>query len=124
MGGVFLEGEFFRGPLLLEKIESKIRPKNSGPNFGHPKFVSQNSALESSLDSGSGGAKSPVQMFVPDEILFFQDWGPEGRSRRNDSLAIPHRKSFAAIPSVSLLHGHTSRTVSLSHGSRREITLI
>ena len=53
MGGEFLEGEFFWGPLLLENTESKIRPKNSSPNFGSPKFVSQNSAL----NSGSGGAK-------------------------------------------------------------------
>ena len=30
LGGEFLEGEFFRGPLLLGKIE----PKNSTPEFG------------------------------------------------------------------------------------------
>ena len=47
-----------------KKCESqiKLRPKNSGPKFGRPKFVSQNSAL----NSGSGGTKSPVQTFVPD----------------------------------------------------------
>ena len=65
--GEFLEGEFFRGPLLLEKTVSKIRPKNSGPKFGRPKFVSQNSAL----DSDSGGAKSPVQTFVPETLAIF-----------------------------------------------------
>ena len=62
MGGEFLEREFFRGPLLLEKQSQKIRPKNSGPKFGRPKFVSQNSGL----NSGSGDAKSPVQTFVPE----------------------------------------------------------
>ena len=67
MGGQFLEGEFFRGPLLLEENSQKIRPKNSGPNFGHPKFVSQNSAL----NSGPGGAKSPVRTFVPTSKGYF-----------------------------------------------------
>ena len=43
--------------------------------------------------------------------------------RRSASLAIPHRKSFAAIPSVSLLLGHTNRNVKLSHESQREIAL-
>ena len=62
MGGEFLEGEFFWGPLLLKKNSQNIRPKNSGPKFGRPKFVSQNSGL----NSGSGGAKSPAQTFVPD----------------------------------------------------------
>ena len=48
-----------------------------------------------------------------------------GMFRRSASLAIPHRKSFAAIPSVSLvLLGHTNRTVSLSHESQREIALV
>ena len=72
LGGIF-EGEFwdvnfsrvnFSGGLFCWKKQSqKIRPKNSGPKFGRPKFVSQNSAL----NSGSGGAKSPVQTFVPEQ---------------------------------------------------------
>ena len=41
--------------------------------------------------------------------------------RRSASLAILHRKSFAAIPS---LLGHTNRTVKLSHESQREIALV
>ena len=42
--------------------------------------------------------------------------------RRNTSLAIPHRKGFAAIPSVSLvLPGHTNRNFLVSHESQREI---
>ena len=57
MGGEFLEGEFFRGLFCCKKQSQKIRLKNSGAKFGCPKFVSQNSAL----NSGSGGAKSPVQ---------------------------------------------------------------
>ena len=47
-----------------------------------------------------------------------------GMFRHSASLAIPHRKSFAAIPSVSLvLLGHTNRSVFLSHESQREIAL-
>ena len=47
-----------------------------------------------------------------------------GMFRRSASLAIPHLKSFAAIPSVSLaLLGHTNRSVFLSHESLREIAL-
>ena len=52
------------GLFCWEKQSQKIRPKNSGPKFERPKFVSQNSAL----NSGSGGAKSPVQTFVPDSL--------------------------------------------------------
>ena len=45
-----------------------------------------------------------------------------GMFRRSASLAIPHLKSFAAIPSVSLVQlGHTNRNVFLSHESQREI---
>ena len=47
-----------------------------------------------------------------------------GMFRRSASLALPHLKSFAAIPSVSLVQlGHTNRSVFLSHESQREITL-
>ena len=67
MRGEFLEGEFFWGPLFLEKQAQKIRPRNSGPKFGRPKFVSQNSGP----NSGFGGAKSPVQKFVPEEKAHF-----------------------------------------------------
>ena len=70
MGGEFLEGEFFGGLFCWKKQDQKIRPKNSGPEFGRPKFVSQNSAL----NSGSGGAKSPVQKFILEIFL-----GIEGR---------------------------------------------
>ena len=75
MGGEFLEGEFFRGPLLLEKQCQKMRPKNSRPKFGRPKFVSQNSGM----NSGSGGAKSPVQTFVTENLsrTIFQEPKPE-----------------------------------------------
>ena len=55
---------FSGGLFCWEKQSQKIRPKNSGPKFGRPKFVSQNSAP----NSGSGGAKSPVQKFVPDKF--------------------------------------------------------
>ena len=71
----FVEGEFwevnfsrvnFSGGLFRWKKQSqKIRPKNSGPKFGRPKFVSQNSGL----NSGSGGANSPVQTSVRDIFM-------------------------------------------------------
>ena len=66
MGGEFLEGEFFKGASFAGKKSQKIRPENSGPKFGRPKFVSQNSGL----NSCSGGAKSPVQTFVPEKMGF------------------------------------------------------
>ena len=45
--------------------------------------------------------------------------------RRTASLALPHLKSFAAIPSVSLVQlGHTNRSVFLPHESQREIALV
>ena len=45
--------------------------------------------------------------------------------RRSASLAIPHRKSFAAIPSVALvLLGHTNRNISASNEWQREIALV
>ena len=48
-----------------------------------------------------------------------------GMFRRNAWLAIPHLKSFAAIPSVSLAQlGHAKRNVFLSHESQREIALV
>ena len=48
-----------------------------------------------------------------------------GMFRRSASLAIPHHKSFAAIPSVSLvLLVHTNRNVRLSHESQRETALV
>ena len=48
-----------------------------------------------------------------------------GMFRRSASLAIPHLKSFAAIPSVSLVQlGDTNRSVLLSHESQREIALV
>ena len=48
-----------------------------------------------------------------------------GMFRRSASLALPHLKSFAAIPSVSLVQlGHTNRSVFLPHESQREIALV
>ena len=45
--------------------------------------------------------------------------------RGSASLAIPHLKSFAAIPSASLVQlGHTNRNVLLSHESQNEIALV
>ena len=48
-----------------------------------------------------------------------------GMFRRSASLAIAHLKSFAAIPSVSLVQlGRTNRNVFLSHESQRETDLV
>ena len=45
--------------------------------------------------------------------------------RRSASLAIPHLKSFATIPSVSLVQlVHTNRSVFLSYESQSEIALV
>ena len=52
-----------------KKQGQTFRPKNSGPKFGRPKFVSQNP----SLNSGSGGAKSPVQTFGPESLASTND---------------------------------------------------
>ena len=65
--GWTLEGEswevnlwIFQGASFAGKKQSqKIRPKNSGPKFGRPKFVSQNSAL----NSGSGRANPLCRLF-------------------------------------------------------------
>ena len=47
---------------------------------------------------------------------FSFDPAAAGMFRRSASLAIPHLKSFATIPSVSLVQlGHTNRSVFLSH---------
>ena len=60
-------------------------------------------------------ARPPI---IPDTTL-------SGMLRRNTSLAIPHRKSFAAIPSLALvLLGHTNRSFKLSHESQRQIPLV
>ena len=64
MGGEFLEREFFRGPLLLEKTESK----NSTQEFGFKIRASKIRFTEFGLNSGSGGVKSPVQTVVPEKI--------------------------------------------------------
>ena len=56
-----------------------------------------------------------------------ETWLPRnvGMFRRSASLALPHLKSFAAIPSVSPVQlGHTNRSVFLSHESQREIALV
>ena len=47
----FSRVNFSRGLFCWKNQSQKLRPKNSGPKFGRPKFVSQNSAL----NSGSGG---------------------------------------------------------------------
>ena len=49
-------------------------------------------------------------------------YGLSGMFRRSASLAILHRKSFAAIPSISVvLLRDTNRNVKLSHDSQREV---
>ena len=80
-------------------------------------------------------AKKNNPFLVPDSLKiapFTADWrffrvyrGLSGMFRRSASLAIPHLKSFAATPSVSLVQlGHTNRSVFLSHESQCEIALV
>ena len=66
MGGEFLEGEFFRGPLLLEKKESK----NSSQEFGSKIRASKIRFTEFGPEFGFRRRKIPcsVQTFVPDEV--------------------------------------------------------
>ena len=59
-------------------------------------------------------------MLLVDDVVLFS-----GSFRCSASLAIPHRKSFATIPSVSpAFLGHTHRNVSSSHESQCEIALV
>ena len=62
--GNFLRVNFSGGPLLLEKTGSINLTREFGSKIWASKFVSQNSAL----NSGTGGAKSPVQTVVPDDL--------------------------------------------------------
>ena len=59
----FLRVNFSGGLICWKEQDLKNQAKNSGPKFGRPKFVSQNSAP----NLGSGGAKSLVQKFVLDK---------------------------------------------------------
>ena len=68
-----------------------------------------------------------ASMAIPDSSSVLDEFQSaiEWHVRRSASLAIPHRKSFAAILSVSKVHlGHTNRNVSLSHEPQREIPLL
>ena len=58
MGGDFLEGEFFWGPLLLVKTGAKNLTQEFGPKFGRPEFVSQ--------------VQNPVQKCVPERVA--ENW--------------------------------------------------
>ena len=60
------------------------------------------------------------------KCIQIQKYRLSGMFHRSASrLAIPHHKSFAAIPSVPLLLlGHTNRNVSVSHESQRGVALI
>ena len=72
-----------RGPLLLEKKQcQKIRLENSGPKFWRPKFVSQNSAL----NSGSGGANPLCR------LLSLTIFGPCGSCCTRFCLASPQTR--------------------------------
>ena len=78
--GCIFQGASFAG----KKTESKNSTREFGPKFGSPKFVSQNSAL----NSGSGGAKSPVQTFVSD---FFAEEPPEPKTGTAWTVPSPNR---------------------------------
>ena len=60
-----------------------------------------------------------------DSKLEISDVKLSGMFRRSALLAIPHRKSLVAIPSVSVvLLEHTSRNVLVSHEFQHEISLL
>ena len=63
--GEFLEGEFLRGLVLLENIGPKHSTPEFGPRFGAQKFASQNSTP----NSGSQGAKSPLRKLAPAYLI-------------------------------------------------------
>ena len=69
--------------------EQNIRPKNSAPKFGHPKFVSQNSAP----NSGSGGGQSPLRKFVPEEMVQF----PKGPFRTKNTTTIANIVNYYGV---------------------------
>ena len=58
----------FQGASFAGKKSQQFRHKNSGTKFGCPKFISKNSTL----NSGSGGAKSPVQTLVPKGLVIVE----------------------------------------------------
>ena len=77
------------------------------------------------LDSGRFGEHAKILAHQNRTVAIASDFHLSGMFRRSASLAIPHLKSFAAIPSVSLVQlGHTNRSVFLSHESQREIALV
>ena len=88
----------FSGALFCWKKQCQIiRPKNSGPKFRRPKFVSQNSGL----NSGSGGAKSPVQTFVPDKFGQFDDKKHRTFvSKTHDNVAKCPKSDFSGPPPI------------------------
>ena len=66
-----------------------------------------------------------MQKFVPELLRLFRRQELSGMFCRSASIAIPHRKSYAAIPCLSLvLLGRTNCSVSLSHESQREIAIV
>ena len=87
LGGEFLEGEFFWGPLLLEKTESK----NSTREFGSKIRASEIRFPEFGPKSGSGGAKSPVRTFVPDKLLVISNRGYQKSQQFTPKTAVPKR---------------------------------
>ena len=90
-------------------------PLIKGPFF----LIPLTSGLKLEQQSGS------IMLTVPKSLG--SSWLSQlsGMFRHSASLAIPHRKSFAAIPSVSLvLLAHTNRNVSWSHESQREIGVV
>ena len=64
----FLSVNFWGGSFYWKTQDQKIRPQNSAPKFGTHIFVSQNSTP----NSGSRGAKSPLRRLAPDKSE--KDW--------------------------------------------------
>ena len=99
----YLEGEFLRGPLLLEKnrinkFDPRIRVQNSGV---------QNSAP----NSGFGGAKSPAQKFVPEKLQKRNAKGQIVPTSRGHTPPLPHASDSFCLPSPA----PSSKRITLTH---------
>ena len=113
----------------LESLERKEKQKKQGTSENKKKNRIQGSGNVRKMSKTC--PKSLAKTTLEHDIIFRTvvaylvaafAWQLSGMFRRSASLAIPHHKNFAAIPSLSLvalLLGHTNRSVSVSHESQR-----
>ena len=94
----------FLGASFAGKKDQKIRAKNSGPKIGRPKFVSQNSAP----NSGSGGAKSPVECSVWNRALRNRSPPPSNaiNSNSRENLYLCNEIFLPMFPQICFWNGY------------------